>query len=447
MVKVKQIKFPKNFPKNFTPFSRKSFRNFSTQSNSSQSQKRYKKRRPILTFTLITLFTLTVVSLKDHQRTENSHELVRPTSIPLYLYSYLPLNTVSRIWGQFNNIELPIPLRSNGYKLYSSMFGVNMDEILDQDLSHYKNLAEFFYRQIKPESRPIDPTALVNSPSDGRILKFGKVEPNGEIEQVKGMTYKLTALLGELNSNKLASPSSKLDYLNPFDDDLTFLGHLQSNTNHDVTSRGGDQKSLIHFTNEGDKSFLHPSTNEVLKVSKALKPHPNIKTDLFYVVIYLAPGDYHRFHSPVTWVTSIRRHFVGELYSVAPYFQKSFNNLFVINERVSLLGYWKYGFFSMTPVGATNVGSIKLNFDKDLVTNKSRFNEQKTKKNTCYEASYEDASKLLGGQPLLKGDEMGGFMLGSTVVLVFEAPKDFKFTIDQNDYVKMGQKLGELNEN
>lgn len=324
------------------------------------------------------------------------------------------------------------------------MFGVNMDEMLDEDLTHYKNLAEFFYRQIKPESRPIDPTALVNSPSDGRVLKFGRVEPNGEIEQVKGMTYKLTALLGELNSNKLASPSSKLDYSNPFDDDLTFLGHLQSNTNKDVTSRGGDQKSLIHFSDEGDQSFLHPSTNQVHKASRALKHPTNTATDLFYVVIYLAPGDYHRFHSPVTWVTSLRRHFVGELYSVAPYFQKSFNNLFVINERVSLLGYWKYGFFSMTPVGATNVGSIKLNFDKDLLTNTSRLNEEKTRKNTCYEASYENASELLGGQPLLKGDEMGGFMLGSTVVLVFEAPKEFKFTIQDNDYVKMGEKIGEL---
>ena len=48
---------------------------------------------------------------------------------------------------------------------------------------------------------------------------------------------------------------------------------------------------------------------------------------------------------------------------MSPYIAKRLHNLFVLNERVALLGRWKYGFFSMIPVGATNVGSIKINFD------------------------------------------------------------------------------------
>lgn len=56
--------------------------------------------------------------------------------------------------------------------------------------------------------------------------------------------------------------------------------------------------------------------------------------------------------------------FPGELFSVSPYVAKRLQNLFVLNERVALMGRWRHGFFGMVPVGATNVGSIILNFDK-----------------------------------------------------------------------------------
>lgn len=54
----------------------------------------------------------------------------------------------------------------------------------------------------------------------------------------------------------------------------------------------------------------------------------------------------------------------GDLFSVSPWMVKRLENLFVLNERVVLLGRWRYGFFSMVPVGATNVGSIKIDFDQ-----------------------------------------------------------------------------------
>ena len=82
--------------------------------------------------------------------------------------------------------------------------------------------------------------------------------------------------------------------------------------------------------------------------------------ELYYCVIYLAPGDYHRFHSPVDWTVDTRRHFPGQLYSVNPSITSWFDNLFVLNERVCLMGKWMHGFFSYTAVGAIMVGSIKV---------------------------------------------------------------------------------------
>lgn len=86
--------------------------------------------------------------------------------------------------------------------------------------------------------------------------------------------------------------------------------------------------------------------------------------ELYNCIIYLAPGDYHRFHSPAEWTVNSRKHFPGRLLSVRPSLMKRIPEVLHINERVCYAGSWPHGFFSMTAVGATNVGSIKVNFDE-----------------------------------------------------------------------------------
>ena len=90
---------------------------------------------------------------------------------------------------------------------------------------------------------------------------------------------------------------------------------------------------------------------------------------VMYCVIYLAPQDYHRYHSPAYFVANYRRHIAGYLEPVMPSYLAKHKNVLKENERVNLLGEWSHGFFSMSFIGALNVGSILLHFDEGLKSN------------------------------------------------------------------------------
>ncbi|ROW15495.1 hypothetical protein VPNG_02233 [Cytospora leucostoma] len=403
------------------------------------------------------------------------------------IMSTLPLKALSRLWGRFNEVDIPYYLRVPGFKLYSWFFGVNLDEVAEPDLHVYPNLAAFFYRTLKPGVRPLDPNpnALL-SPADGRVLQFGQIR-GGDIEQVKGMTYSIDALLG-----KTPTPSIRSGTTTPATDEGIPLQEQDREKHKDAEIVQQDEEfarvngipyslpSLLSGEGQSKKDNVedqstHASATSVSKVSADLalgeKPWYDLlsqenPTSLYYAVIYLAPGDYHRFHSPTNWVVERRRHFAGELFSVSPYLQRTLPGLFTLNERVVLLGRWRYGFFSYVPVGATNVGSIKVNFDRELRTNSlttdtaaDRAAEEAASRGEAYtgfsEATYESASPILHGHALRKGEEMGGFQLGSTIVLVFEAPLGkedengkvrggWTWQVDKGQKVKMGQALGSI---
>ncbi|KAL8991535.1 MAG: hypothetical protein Q9177_000072 [Variospora cf. flavescens] len=376
--------------------------------------------------------------------------------------STLPLKAVSRWWGRFNELQIPYYLRVPGFRLYSWIFGVNLAEAAESDLHVYPNLASFFYRALKPGVRPLDPNpSALLSPADGRVLQIGMIE-NGEVQQVKGMTYSLDALLGkeppkmnpeqkggEASSDEKAS-SVRVGGEDIIEADKEFanvngisytLPNLFSGPEGQKTKPAVDASTTPKSASEAevraDLALGDGSRRSWWSTTANKAP-----TALFYIVVYLAPGDYHRFHSPTSWVVEKRRHFAGELYSVSPYLQRTLPGLFTLNERVVLLGRWRWGFFSFTPVGATNVGSIKINFDSELRTNSlttdtaaDRAAEEAADRGEAYsgfaEATYGEASKLLGGHALRRGEEMGGFQLGSSIVLVFEAPKGRRRSFDE----------------
>jgi phosphatidylserine decarboxylase len=166
---------------------------------------------------------------------------------------------------------------------------------------------------------------------------------------------------------------------------------------------------------------------------------PKPGTKLFHMVIYLAPGDYHRIHAPVAFNIRNLRHFPGTLFPISPLVARLIPNLFSLNERVVLSGSGPFGFFSMTAVGAYNVGSMSFNFDKSVITNRLRrdFRNPNLRMFTfggcgcyAYNSTYPG-----DGIRLAKGQELGRFNLGSTVVLIFEAPADFTFTVLPGDKV------------
>lgn len=161
--------------------------------------------------------------------------------------------------------------------------------------------------------------------------------------------------------------------------------------------------------------------------------HNPRRNDLFHVAIYLAPGDYHRFHSPTDWAISFRRHFPGELLSVNPSIAAWIRELFVLNERVCYVGSWEHGFFSMTPVGATNVGSIIVPFDRDLKTN----GKTPYRTSPFTDRYFEEGSVVSKA----KGEDFGEFNLGSTIVLIFEAPKNARVCVEPGQKLKVGEPL------
>ena len=148
-----------------------------------------------------------------------------------------------------------------------------------------------------------------------------------------------------------------------------------------------------------------------------------------FATLYLSPRDYHRIHMPCDGKLTRMIYVPGELFSVNPTTARGVPGLFARNERVVCVFESAFGPFVLTLVGATIVGSMAtvwhgmVNPPRPCVVREWRYDEQNIM--------------------LKKGDEMGRFLLGSTVVMLF--PKNnlvFNPDWSPTRAIRMGEKMG-----
>lgn len=152
-----------------------------------------------------------------------------------------------------------------------------------------------------------------------------------------------------------------------------------------------------------------------------------------FATLYLSPKDYHRIHMPLAGTLTRMTLVPGRLFSVNQQSVDLIPTLFARNERLIAYFDTEFGPMAMVLVGAMIVASIKTVWSEGLITP-----VQGTRAIRHWDYSGDDIR-------LLKGDEMGHFQLGSTVILLM-ANKNIGWRPDLtgNSPVKMGQFLAEI---
>lgn len=148
-----------------------------------------------------------------------------------------------------------------------------------------------------------------------------------------------------------------------------------------------------------------------------------------FCTLYLSPRDYHRIHMPVSATLSEMIYVPGRLFTVAPYGVRQIPRLFARNERVICLFETERGPMALILVGAINVAAIETTW-AGLITPPHR--------RLIQQVDYRDQDIHLE-----KGEEMGRFNMGSTVILLFaDTIMTWDPGLGPGSPVRMGQRLG-----
>lgn len=261
---------------------------------------------------------------------------------------------ISRAFGTIASYKFPQPLQAFINNAYARAFKIDMSEFLRP--SQYPSLVALFTRKLEiPRSFSHKKEDFI-SPSDGKILSFGKGD-KGLAISVKGHRYSVGELL--------------FDY-----------------------------------------------------------PAKLLKDSFGYANIYLSPRDYHRYHAPANMQILSAFYVPGALYSVSEKTLKRHPDLYAKNERVVLECLLENGArLFMVFVAAINVAKMRFSFDKNIQSN--------AKNGSATKFSYE---RLF----VKKGEDLGCFELGSTIVLLSEG-SSLSYELKEQESVKFSQTIAKIN--
>jgi phosphatidylserine decarboxylase len=204
------------------------------------------------------------------------------------------------------------------------------------------------------------------------------------------------------------------DLLCPADGSISQLGHLDNDSLMQAKGRDYSLSALLGGDEDQQNRFANGA----------------------FATIYLAPHNYHRVHSPISGTIGRIRYVPGRLFSVNDRTARCVDQLFALNERLTVEIHSDTGNILVILVGAMLVASMEL---------------------TCCDVP--DAIRTVGstsnayviepinpGMPLERGAELGRFNMGSTVILLAQPERlTWDPTLGHGTLVQVGQPIGSLN--
>ncbi len=182
-----------------------------------------------------------------------------------------------------------------------------------------------------------------------------------------------------------------------------------------------------------DNTQLFQAKGKNFSLSTLLANNQNLVekfTDGYFSTLYLSPRDYHRIHMPIDGILKKMTYVPGKLFAVNQRTVQNVSDLFARNERTIVYFETEAGPMVMILVGAIFVGSMETVWHEEMIT--PPYGKE------IRSWDYDDLV-------LKKGEEMGRFNMGSTVILLFGKNQiSWDKGLQEGSTVQMGQLIGKI---